>query len=113
MQARSGSGEFLNDLLNGMGLNAVQRHLATVALQSGPPPEESEDCLFLNVRTANAGGSELQPVMVWIHGGSHQTGAGSQSIYQANQLVENGVVLVTINYRLGPFGYRPPCSKRR
>ncbi len=105
MQSRSGSGEFLNDLLNGMGLNAVQRHLATIALQSGPPPEESEDCLFLNVRTANAGGSDLQPVMVWIHGGSHQTGAGSQSIYQANQLVENGVVLVTVNYRLGPFGY--------
>jgi para-nitrobenzyl esterase len=105
MQARSGSGEFLNDLLNGMGLNAVQRHLATVALQSGPPPEESEDCLFLNVRTENAGEADLQPVMVWIHGGSHQTGAGSQGIYQANQLVENGVVLVTINYRLGPFGY--------
>ena len=105
MQARSGSGEFLNDLLNGMGLNAVQRHLATIALQSGPPPAESEDCLFLNVRTANAGGADLQPVMVWIHGGSHQTGAGSQSIYQANQLVENGVVLVTVNYRLGPFGY--------
>ncbi|MEL7109629.1 MAG: carboxylesterase family protein [Pseudomonadota bacterium] len=105
MQNRAGSGEFLNDLLNGMGLNAVQRHLATVALQSGPPPEESEDCLFLNVRTANVGGADLQPVMVWIHGGSHQSGAGSQSIYQANQLVENGVVLVTINYRLGPFGY--------
>lgn len=105
MQNRAGSGEFLDDLLNGMGLNAVERHLATVALQSAPPPEESEDCLFLNVRTANAGGSDLQPVMVWIHGGSHQTGAGSQSIYQANQLVEHGVVLVTINYRLGPFGY--------
>ncbi len=43
--------------------------------------------------------------MVWIHGGSHQSGAGSQSPYQANQLVENGVVLVTINYRLGVFGY--------
>lgn len=105
MQSRSGSGEFLNDLLNGMGLNAVQRHLATIALESGPPPAESEDCLFLNVRTANLGGSDLQPVMVWIHGGSHQTGAGSQGIYQANQLVDNGVVLVTINYRLGPFGY--------
>lgn len=105
MQSRSGSGEFLNDLLNGMGLNAVQRHLATIALESGPPPAESEDCLFLNVRTANLGGPDLQPVMVWIHGGSHQTGAGSQSIYQANQLVDNGVVLVTINYRLGPFGY--------
>lgn len=105
VQNRAGSGEFLNDLLNGMGLNAVQRHLATVALQSGPPPEESEDCLFLNIRSANVGGDILQPVMVWIHGGSHQSGAGSQSLYQANQLVENGVVLVTINYRLGPFGY--------
>lgn len=105
MQSRAGSGEFLNDLLNGMGLNAVQRHLASIALESGPPPVESEDCLFLNVRTANAGKDDLQPVMVWIHGGSHQSGAGSQSIYQANQLVANGVVLVTINYRLGVFGY--------
>ncbi len=105
MQYRSGSADFLNDLLNGMGLNAIQRHLAMVVLQSGPPPAESEDCLFLNVRSANVGGDDLQPVMVWIHGGSHQTGAGSQSIYQANQLVENGVVLVTINYRLGVFGY--------
>jgi len=104
-QGRDGAGEFLNDLLNGMGLNAVQRHLATIALESGPPPAESEDCLFLNVRTGNAGGDALQPVMVWIHGGSHQSGAGSQGLYQANQLVENGVVLVTINYRLGPFGY--------
>jgi para-nitrobenzyl esterase len=76
-----------------------------VVLESAPPPPESEDCLFLNVRSANVGGTELQPVMVWIHGGSHQSGAGSQSIYQANQLVENGVVLVTINYRLGVFGY--------
>lgn len=105
MQARAGSGEFLNDLLDGMGLNMVQRHLASVALQSGPPPAESEDCLFLNVRTANAGSDDLQPVMIWIHGGSHQSGAGSQSLYQANQLVDNGVVLVTINYRLGVFGY--------
>lgn len=105
MQYRAGSGEFLNDILNGMGLNAVERHIANIVLQNGPPPSESEDCLFLNVRTANLGGSELQPVMVWIHGGSHQAGAGSQSLYQANQLVENGVVLVTINYRLGVFGY--------
>ena len=105
LQSREGSGEFLSDLLNGMGLNAVQRHLAMIALESGPPPAESEDCLFLNVRTRNVGGDRLQPVMVWIHGGSHQSGAGSQSIYNANQLVENGAVLVTINYRLGPFGY--------
>lgn len=105
MQSREGSSEFLDDILNGLGLNALQRHLAKIALQSGPPPIESEDCLFLNVRTANLDGETLQPVMVWIHGGSHQSGAGSQGLYQANQLVENGVVLVTINYRLGPFGY--------
>ncbi len=105
MQLRSGSGEFLSDLLNGLGLNAVQRHLATVVLENAAPPAESEDCLFLNVRSANVGSTDLQPVMVWIHGGSHQSGAGSQDPYQANQLVENGVVLVTINYRLGVFGY--------
>lgn len=105
MQLRSGSGEFLRDLLNGLGLNAVQRHLATVVLENAAPPAESEDCLFLNVRSANIGSTDLQPVMVWIHGGSHQSGAGSQDPYQANQLVENGVVLVTINYRLGVFGY--------
>jgi para-nitrobenzyl esterase len=57
------------------------------------------------VRTANRGKARLQPVMVWIHGGSHQAGAGSSAYYQANGLVEHGVVLVTINYRLGPFGY--------
>ncbi len=105
VQMRLGSNAFLRELLDGMGLNAVQRHLASVALENAPPPAESEDCLFLNVRSANVGAADLQPVMVWIHGGSHQTGAGSQSIYQANQLVENGVVLVTINYRLGVFGY--------
>lgn len=105
LQSRSGSRAFLSDLLNGLGLNPVEQHFAKISLQSAPPPPESEDCLFLNVRTANVGSADPQPVMVWIHGGSHQAGAGSQSLYQANQLVENGVVLVTINYRLGPFGY--------
>lgn len=105
VQPRAGSDEFLDDILEGMGLHPVQRHLAKIAFQSGEAPTDSEDCLYLNVRSANVGGDTLQPVMVWIHGGSHQTGAGSQGVYQANQLVEQGVVLVTINYRLGVFGY--------
>lgn len=105
LQNRSGSADFLGDLLDGLGLNVIQRHLAGVALQSGPPPVESEDCLFLNVRTGNMGGDEKLPVMVWIHGGSHQTGSGAMSLYNSNALVENGTVLVTINYRLGPLGY--------
>ncbi len=105
LQNREGSGEFLDDLLNGLGLNMVQRHLAKVSLQSAPPPIESEDCLFLNVRSANVGKDSLQPVMLWIHGGSHQSGAGSMDLYQGNGMVENGVVVVTVNYRLGPLGY--------
>ena len=66
----------------------------------------AEECLYLNIwRPANASSRALLPIMVWIHGGSHQSGAGSQAPYQANQLVDNGTVLVTINYRLGVFGY--------
>jgi para-nitrobenzyl esterase len=105
LQNREGSGEFLGDLLDGLGLNPVQRHLATVSVQNAPPPVESEDCLFLNVRTENLGAAELRPVMVWIHGGSHQSGSGAMDLYNSNALVENGTVLVTINYRLGPLGY--------
>ncbi len=105
LQPRSGSDEFINDILKGMGLNRVQRHLASISFQSGGEPNESEDCLFLNVRSSTTGTDQLQPVMVWIHGGSHQTGSGSDGVYQGNQLVENGVVLVTINYRLSVLGY--------
>ena len=105
LQARSGAAEFLDDLTKGLGLDAVTRHLASEVTKRLPPPLESEDCLFLNVRTANLEAETPQPVMVWIHGGSHVSGAGSLDVYQANGLVENGVVLVTINYRLGPLGY--------
>ncbi len=105
MQVRASSGEFLNDLMKGAGLPWVKRQMVRLYLSAQGAAEESEDCLTLNVRTANLGGKDLQPVMVWIHGGSHQFGSGSTAIYQANGLVENGVVLVTINYRLGVFGY--------
>ena len=105
MQSRKGSAEFLNEIVVGMGLGWVEQQLAAMSVRHAKPPVESEDCLYLNVRTNNAGGSDLQPVMVWFHGGSHQTGSGSTDIYQSNGLVKNDVVLVTINYRLGPFGY--------
>ncbi|MFW6163688.1 MAG: carboxylesterase/lipase family protein, partial [Planctomycetota bacterium] len=45
------------------------------------------------------------PVMVWIHGGGHTTGSGAMSYYDGTRLAREGVVVVTINYRLGPFGY--------
>jgi para-nitrobenzyl esterase len=63
----------------------------------------SENCLFLNVYTPPAGATNLA-VMVWIHGGAFNTGAGSG--YDPSIIVENSnVIVVTINYRLGPFGF--------
>lgn len=68
------------------------------------PQPMSEDCLFLNVWTAAKAG-EKKPVMVWIHGGALTRGSGSASVYDGTNLAKQGVVLVTINYRLGPLGY--------
>jgi len=68
-------------------------------------PKMSEDCLFLNVWTAAPSASERRPVMVWIHPGGYQTGSGSTPGYDGEALAKKGVVLVTINYRLGVFGF--------
>ncbi len=61
----------------------------------------SEDCLQLNVFAPKA--AKAAPVMVWIHGGSHRYGAGW--VYGGQNFARDGVVLVTINYRLGALGY--------
>lgn len=62
----------------------------------------SEDCLTLDIRTAAKGSGKL-PVMVWIHGGSNRAGSGSGGVY--SQITDQGVVLVTVQYRLGIFGF--------
>jgi len=104
-QARGNMAFFAQALMEGSGMPWWKRQLINVLMIVRPTPAESEDCLYVNVRTAHVSGQPLQPVMVWIHGGGHQSGSGSADIYQANALVEQGVVLVTFNYRLGPFGY--------
>ncbi|MEQ8860568.1 MAG: carboxylesterase family protein [Pseudomonadales bacterium] len=65
----------------------------------------SEDCLYLNVWTATADPQARRPVMVWIHGGALTRGSGASAWYDGAALARKGVVLVTINYRLGAFGY--------
>ena len=62
-----------------------------------------EDCLLLNVWTRAEHVDESAPVMVWIHGGGLTVGSGDA--YPGELLSSKGVVLVTINYRLGPFGF--------
>ncbi|MBE3109907.1 MAG: carboxylesterase family protein [Acidobacteria bacterium] len=68
-------------------------------------PELSEDCLTLNIHTpARAAGDRL-PVMVWIHGGGFQAGAGAEPRHDGLAFARKGIVVVTINYRLGVFGF--------
>ena len=68
-------------------------------------PLTSEDCLYLNVWTPARSDTDLLPVMVWVHGGGFFTGAGSADIYEGARLAEKGAVVVTLNYRLGTFGF--------
>jgi hypothetical protein len=66
---------------------------------------QGEDCLHLNIWTPACDGQK-RPVMVWIHGGAFTTGAGSLGLYHGQHLSESGdVVVVTITYRLGSFGF--------
>lgn len=66
----------------------------------------SEDCLFLNIwRPAEAATNAKLPVMVWIHGGAFTGGNGSSPQNAGNQFARQGVILITINYRLGRLGH--------
>ncbi len=72
-----------------------------LAMEVGPV---DEDCLYLNVWTPSPEGR--RPVMVWIHGGAFVIGSGSQELYNGSGLAARGdVVVVTLNYRLGAFGF--------
>jgi para-nitrobenzyl esterase len=74
------------------------------APQIGMPGSETEDCLYLNVTTPAGRAGKPRPVMVWIHGGGFTSGSGGT--YDARRLATmNDVVVVTINYRLGVFGF--------
>jgi para-nitrobenzyl esterase len=71
-----------------------------------PPMAQSEDCLYLNLwAPASAKPGQKLPVMVWIHGGSFTGGAGSIPFYDGTRFAERGVILITVNYRLGRLGF--------
>jgi para-nitrobenzyl esterase len=86
---------------------------------SCPQPKQSEtgnfseDCLYLNVWTTAKNTDERLPVMVWIHGGAFNFGSASQPEYNGKNLAKKAVVVVTLNYRLGPLGFfvHPLLSK--
>lgn len=70
-----------------------------------PEAPLSEDCLYLNVWTAAKTTQDKLPVMVWIHGGAFTGGSGTVPLYNGEAMSRKGVVFVTINYRLGIFGF--------
>lgn len=70
-----------------------------------PESPLSEDCLYLNVWTAAKTNQDKRPVMVWIHGGAFTGGSGTVPLYNGEGMARKGVVFVTINYRLGIFGF--------
>ncbi len=78
-----------------------------------PVGRTDEDCLYLNVWSPAESIDERLPVMVWLHGGSFETGSGSMDIYAGGHLAAEGVIVVTVNYRLGPLGFlsHPALSK--
>jgi len=68
-------------------------------------PAPSEDCLYVNVWTPARRADEKLPVLVWIHGGGFVAGAPAEKLYHGEWLAKKGVVVVSIAYRLGVFGF--------
>ncbi len=93
---------FISNLVVGLGLSKPKQKAISATVKAIPKPQ-SEDCLTLNIRTPS--GATGLPVMFWIHGGDHTDGSASDPFYDSNALPARGCVLVTINYRLGMFGF--------
>lgn len=70
-----------------------------------PKEPISEDCLYLNVWTGARSAKEKRPVMVWIYGGGFSSGGAACPIYDGEALAKKGVIFVSINYRVGIFGF--------
>ncbi|KAA8996211.1 carboxylesterase family protein [Affinibrenneria salicis] len=65
----------------------------------------SEDCLVLNVWRPASPAEKALPVMVWIHGGGFVNGGASPAVYDGSEFARQGVIFVSLNYRLGRFGF--------
>ena len=77
------------------------------------PEPLSEDCLYLNVWTTAKSKKEKQAVFVWIYGGGLSSGSANCAIYNGEEMAKKGVVFISINYRVGVFGFmaHPELSK--
>ena len=85
------------------GFSAPQTIYKESLLTDPSMPDESIDCLSLNIASKDI--RKDMPVMIWIHGGAYITGTSNSAVYDLDYLPLHEIVLVTINYRLGPFGF--------
>ena len=83
--------------------DCMQKPFGGDAAPLGTPP--AEDCLYLNVWTPAARGAAPLPVMVWIYGGGFVNGGSSPAVYDGSAFARRGIVFVSMNYRLGRFGF--------
>ena len=65
----------------------------------------SEDCLYLNIWTPAHNAQDRLPVLVWIYGGGFRSGSGSVALYDGAALAAKGIVVVSVNYRVGVYGF--------
>lgn len=96
---------FIAEIINQSGFSTVKRNLFKALFSRFGQSSESEDCLYLNIRTPREKRQTGLPVMIWIHGGDHQDGSGNGFPYETDVFCDEGTILVTINYRLGVMGF--------
>ncbi len=87
------------------GNSCIQKPALSIDSDGGDPRPMSEDCLYLKVWTPRPAAASKLPVMVWIHAGALLFGAGGLPVYEGAALAQRGAVVVTVNYRLGAFGF--------
>lgn len=74
-------------------------------MSGGDPGPQNEDCLYLNIWAPASKPAKPAPVMVWLHGGGLRVGSGGVAWYDGTPFARDGVVVVNVNYRLGPLGW--------
>lgn len=87
------------------GPRSVQVDRASDSVGYFGPESASEDCLYLNVWTGAQSAADRLPVLVWLHGGAFEVGSGALPIFEGSTLAREGLIVVTVNYRLGRLGF--------
>jgi para-nitrobenzyl esterase len=85
--------------------DALQFGAECMQARGRAPASMSEDCLFLNIWVPAKPAHRRLPVLVWVHGGAFRVGSAGQPLYDGASLARQGLVVVTLNYRLGKFGF--------